>query len=188
MTQKKADDEKEKGAEKAAADKNAEILDPTSTPETPAPEPDKAPEPDATKDPEGDEAPESVSDIEKSSLNSAVTTDMANLPGEEAAQAEAEAEHVERDPMVKAGLGLIKLDGGGFDYVGIAPAREGNAETPDGRRITGANSTFTPLSSVPFANSIRIKDPATGEFYYPGDGVKDWDGCELNGSYLVPRD
>jgi len=111
--------------------------------------------------------------VPKSSLTSAV--------------AETTDESIPTDPASDAGIGLIKVDGVGFEYVGVAPAREKDAETPSGLPIRADNSTFTPLANVPFSNSIRVKDPKSAEYYYPGDGVTSWDGCELNGSYLIPR-
>lgn len=125
-------------------------------------------------------------DIPESSLTSAITTDLPN-EADAAAGEQAMADHEEKDPLVASGLGLIKVDGFDFRYVGISPQSEENAETPGGLKITGENSTFTPISQVPFSPSIRIKDPASGEFYFAADGVTSWEACELNGSYLVPR-
>ncbi len=121
-----------------------------------------------------------TNDIPESSLTSAVTTD---LP--EATTGPTEPSY--KDPYADAGLGLVKVDGIDLKYVGVAPARDKKAETPDGYPITPTNSTFTPLSNVPFDRSLKVKDPKTGEFYFPADGCTSWDGCELNGSYLVPR-
>ena len=120
-------------------------------------------------------------DIPKSSLTSAITTDLPADP--------APTKHVipDQSPMVEAGLGLVKVDGIDFRYVGIAPAQDKDPETPSGFKITADNSTFQSLETVPFHPSIRIKDPKTGEFYYPGDGVTNWEGCELNGNRLVPE-
>lgn len=130
---------------------------------------------------------------EKTSLNSAVTTDLPEDPAETKAQAKAEAaaeEKVDDSPEGRAnaaGIGLVKVDGIGLNYIGIAPARDKKAETPSGLPIRPENSTFTPLGNVAFSNSIKIKDPKSGEYYYPTDGVTSWDACELNGSYLIPR-
>lgn len=129
---------------------------------------------------------------EKSSLNSAVTTDLPMTEAEQQAQAEAEAKAAERpktwlDRANEAGIGLVKVDGIDHRYVGIAPAREGKAETPAGLPITPENSTFTPIGNVPFDPSIRVKDPKSGEYYFPADGTTSWEGCELEGSYLIPQ-
>ena len=86
-----------------------------------------------------------------------------------------------QSPEVAASIGLIKCDVG-FDYVGVAPARDKDAKTPGGLKITAENSTFTPLDIVPFSNSIRVKDPKSGEFYFPA--CKNWSDCELNGLKL----
>lgn len=126
--------------------------------------------------------------VPKSSMTSAVTTDLPDeAVDQKALKAEQDAAFKELDPAIAAGLGLVKVDGVGFEYVGIAPAREKDAETPSGLPIRADNSTFTPLANVPFSPSIRVKDPKSGEYYFPGDGVTSWDGCELNGSYLIPR-
>lgn len=120
-------------------------------------------------------------DIPKSSLTSGVTSD---LPAGEDTGAGNEPNP---DPAVEASIGLVRVDGIDFRYVGVAPAREGGkAETPGGVKIGPENSTFTPLSQVPFSNSIRVKDPKSGEFYYPGDGITSWEACEFKGSKLIP--
>lgn len=139
-----------------------------------------------------DEADKKDGNEEKSSLNSAVTTDMENTAAEEEAQAKAvaKAEEAPKGPEERAndaGIGLVKVDGNDFRYVGVAPARDKESETPDGFPITPMNSTFTPLGNISFDRSIRVKDPKSGEFYFPADGISSWDACELNGSYLIPR-
>lgn len=85
-----------------------------------------------------------------------------------------------------AGIGLVRVDGIDFRYVGLAPARDKEAKTPAGLMISSANSTFTPLSEVTFDQSVRVKDPKSGEFYFPTE-VTGWGDVELNGSYLVPK-
>lgn len=117
-------------------------------------------------------------DIPESSLTSAITTDLPADQGEQVTEVENEA------PEVKAGIGLVKVDGIDFRYIGVAPARDKDATTPDGYPITPTNSTFTPLANVPFGRDIRVKDPKSGEFYYPADNCTSWAGCELNGSKL----
>lgn len=129
-----------------------------------------------------EEAPKSGNNIPKSSLTSAVTSD---LPQEAPKDQPTEQEGL--DPATEAGIGLVRVDGIDFRYVGIAPAREGGkAETPGGIKITPENSTFTPLPNVPFSNSIRVKDAKSGEFYYPADGITSWEQCEFKGSKLIP--
>ena len=124
--------------------------------------------------------------IPKSSMTSGVTTDLPDAAAEnKKAQDKA---YANQDPMSKAGVGLVKVDGIDFRYVGVAPARDKDAATPDGYPITPSNSTFTPLANVPFDRSIRIKDAKSGEYYFAADGCASWDACELNGSYLIPRD
>ena len=121
--------------------------------------------------------------IPKSSLTSAVATD---LPDDQAASDKAMEDHVEKDPLIASGLGLIKVDGIDKRYVGKPPALDDNPELPSGLRITADNSTFIPLWEVPFSNSIEIKDPTTGEFYYPPETARSWTDCEHNGVPLVP--
>jgi hypothetical protein len=158
----------------------------------------------------------------KSSLQSAVTTDLPPGPGpsdgdvtvdltkvklpasavEQPAPAPAAdltdddlAEFDARDRSyeqraIDAMIGLVNVDGIGVRYVGLAPAqeKEENRKTPSGTQFSMDNATFTPLANVPFNPSHRIKDPTTGEFYYPSDGVNSWEGCELNGNPLIPRE
>jgi hypothetical protein len=127
----------------------------------------------------------SGNDIPDSSLTSAVTSDLPADGADIAEQEKAMEEVIEnQDPATKAGIGLVKVDGIDFRYVGVAPARDKDAKTESGYPITALNSTFTPLDQVPFHNSIRVKDPKSGEFYYPADGVTSWAECELNGSKL----
>lgn len=130
------------------------------------------------------EKAETGNDIPKSSLTSAVTSD---LPQQAPDDSAAQDEHKETNPLIAAGLGLVTVDGNGFQYVGIAPAREKDPVTVSGYPITPMNSTFKSLDTVPFSNSIRVKDPKSGEFYFPADDVTSWEGCELNGSCLVPK-
>lgn len=86
----------------------------------------------------------------------------------------------------KEGIGLIRVDGVDFRYVGLSPARDEDAKTAAGLVITTANSTFTPLGEVTFDQSVRVKDPASGEFYFPTN-ASGWGDVELNGSPLVPK-
>lgn len=90
-------------------------------------------------------------------------------------------------PVEDHGIGLIKVDGTGLSYVGLAPAREKDPETPDGLKITSTNSTYQPIATVGFDRNFRIKDPKTGEFYSIGPKATGWGDVELNGSYLIPR-
>jgi len=142
------------------------------------------------------EAMDAVKAAPKSSLQSPVTTDIPNTPvnTDEAVLSEYDEAALDKqnnDPMVKAmdaGIGLIKTLGTDMDYVGVAPGREKDPKTPDGLPISPSRSTFTPLASVPFAPSIRVKDPASGKFYFPPDGCMSWEGCNLDGSYLIPKE
>jgi hypothetical protein len=126
-------------------------------------------------------------DIPKSSLTSAITSDLPNDKEAEEASARSMEEHEEKDPLVACGLGLIRVDGIDKRYVGKPPALEvPPAELPSGLKITPDNSTFIPLWQVPFHPSIEIKDPTTGTFYYPDDTMTSWQTCSLNGVPLVP--
>lgn len=119
-------------------------------------------------------------DIPKTSLTSAITTDLPN-------DAPAETATEPSQPQSKAveqGIGLIKCHGSDFRYVGIAPARDKDAKTPAGNLINVENSTFIPLDNVAFSDSIQVKDPKSGEFYYPVN-CSSWEGCEHNGSKLL---
>lgn len=129
----------------------------------------------------------------KTSLNSAVTTDLPNEPSaptRELTEAdEAALDAVNNDPMQRAmdaGIGLIRPLGLDFDYVGVTPSRDKEPKTPDGMPIAASRATFTPLANVPFAPSTRVKDPTSGEFYFPPDGCTSWEGCEYKGNPLIP--
>lgn len=128
--------------------------------------------------------------IPKSSLTSAVTSDLpqeAPVEPTEADKARIDAFNATMEGRaLEAGIGLIHVDGIDFRYVGVAPARDKDAKTESGLAISPLNSTFTPLSNVPFSNSIRVKDPASGKFYFPADGVTSWEGVEFEGSKLIP--
>jgi hypothetical protein len=120
-------------------------------------------------------------DIPDNSRTSAVTTDM---PAE---QDIGEVEHVEKDRLVASGLGLIKVDGIDKRYVGLPPALDGfNPTAPGEQTLSSQNTTFLALWQVPFHPSIEIKDPTTGEFYFPAEDAQSWTDCELNGAQLVP--
>jgi len=129
----------------------------------------------------------------KTSLNSAVTSDLPADPVQtrELTEAdEAALDAVNNDPMQRAmdaGIGLIKPLGLDFDYVGVTPSRDDDPTTPDGIPIAASRATFTPLASVAFHPSTRIKDPASGEYYFPADGVTSWEGCEYKGNKLIPE-
>lgn len=128
-------------------------------------------------------------DIPKSSLTSAVTSDLSDAPAPSVTRSDEELEAINKAWETRAsdaGIGLIKVDGVDFRYVGIAPARDKDAQTDSGLAISPINSTFTPLSNVPFHPSIRIKDPSSGKFYFPDDGVTSWEGVSFNGNSLIP--
>jgi len=104
---------------------------------------------------------------------------------------EADLDAVNKDPMTRAndaGIGLIKILGADADYVGVAPGREKDPIGPHGLPVSPSRATFTPLGNVPFSNSTRVKDPKSGEFYFPPDGCTSWEGCNLDGSYLIPQE
>lgn len=91
--------------------------------------------------------------------------------------------------VIDHGIGLVQVEGIDFRYVGVAPARDKNAETDDGYPVTPRNTRFTPLTEVPFHPSIRVKDPKTGKFYMPPDGATGWaDVVSPDGNDLVPKD
>jgi hypothetical protein len=165
--------------------------------------------------------------VPKSSLTSAVRTDLPNTPGPSGENVDVDLSKAkisvppdaiaqpEPEPAgtlsegdkatvlanaksyesraAAASIGLVQVEGIDFRYIGEAPAREYQrtgkpVETPGGFRVGPENSRFTPISSVGFDPSIRIKDPATGEFYYPADGVTSYDHVELEGSELIPTE
>jgi hypothetical protein len=118
-------------------------------------------------------------DLTKNPATSAVTTD---LP----AQQEEAPPYVEKDPLVASGLGLIKIMGIDKRYVGLPPALDEFNEMPSGLKVTNSNSTFQGLNQIPFDRSIEIKDPTTGEFYFPDESCTSWAQCEHNGVKLIP--
>lgn len=155
----------------------------------------------------------------KSSLNSAVTTDMPNKAAEAETSTvdltkvtiptsaitppapkvetgltdEDEADLKARDASFEtrandAGIGLIRVDGIDFRYVGVAPARDKDPKTPGGYPITNENSTFTPLANTVFHPSVRIKDPKSGTFYYPADGASSYELVEYEGNRLIAKE
>ncbi len=135
------------------------------------------------------EAVDEGNDIPKSSLTSAVTTDMSDEPASQVRPDEEQAaiDNTFEGRSNRASIGLVTVDGIDLRYVGVAPARDQDAETPSGLKITSENSTFTPLANVEFHPSIRCKDPKSGEYYFPADGVTSWEGCEFEGNPLVPK-
>jgi hypothetical protein len=101
------------------------------------------------------------------------------LPGTAPAPTEP-AEEVEDTSFAgrarKAGIGLVRVDGIDFRYVGQAPAREGGkAKTPSGYPISSENSTFTPLSEVGFDPSIRVR--VGDKYFFPQDATS-WEGVK----------
>jgi hypothetical protein len=125
-----------------------------------------------------------------SSLESPVKEDIGT--GELSEADEAHLDAVNNNPMTRAndaGIGLIKVLGSDADYVGVAPARDKQQPpiSPDGLQVSPSRSTFTPLANVPFSQSTRVKDPKSGKFYFAPDGCTSWEGCHLEGSYLIPQ-
>jgi len=118
-------------------------------------------------------------DPTKNPATSAVSTD---LPS----QQEEPPPYVEKDPLVASGLGLIKVMGIDKRYVGMPPSLDEFNELPSGLKVTTNNSTFQGLNQIPFDRSIEVKDPTTGEFYYPDESCTSWAMCEHNGVKLVP--
>lgn len=83
-------------------------------------------------------------------------------------------------------IGLIRVDGIDFRYVGRSPSHpDENAELPTGLKLSSLNTTFTPLSEVPFDPSIRVK--IGDEFVFPTN-ASSWADVELNGTPLVPKE
>lgn len=125
-------------------------------------------------------------DIPKTSLTSAITTDLPNDPVDAKKSAQEQKDAFEaQTPAEKASIGLVKVDGGTCNYIGVAPARDKDPETPGGLKISSDNSVFIPLADVPFSHSIKVKDPKSGEFYFPSDACTSWADCELNGGKLL---
>lgn len=153
----------------------------------------------------------------KSSLNSAITSDSkapaddtvtvdmskATFPASAVSQpapkaaaelTEAEEAALEKTSLsfeqraVDAGIGLVRVEGIDFRYIGVAPGRDKDPKTPGGYPITSENSTFTPLANTVFHPSVRIKDPASGEFYYPADGALSYNDAEYEGNPLIAKE
>jgi len=98
------------------------------------------------------------------------------------------ADLVNNSPATRAldaGIGMVKVDGG-FQYVGVAPARDKDAKTPGGLPISVENSVFIPISEVLFHNSVRVKNPGSNDYYYPQDGATSWYDVEFKGTKLIP--
>ena len=87
-------------------------------------------------------------------------------------------------PMPRA-VGMITVQGTGVRYVGQSPSAEKNPMTPTGLPMSDFMHIFTPLQFIPFDRGIQVKDPKTGEFYYPSPDCDSWESCELNGSKLL---
>lgn len=87
---------------------------------------------------------------------------------------------------VDASIGLIRVDGLDFRYVGRSPSHpEENAEHPTGLKLSSMNTTFTPLSEVPFSPTIRVK--IGDRFIFPTNATG-WHDVERDGEPLVPRE
>lgn len=123
--------------------------------------------------------------IPKTSYTSAVTSDLPQEADPATAQDNLD-KHAENMPVAhKNSIGLIHVDGNDFRYVGQSPMLEDDPTTETGQAIGAGNSTFTPLSEVPFHPSIRCKDPKSGTFYFPQDGATRWEDVEFDGSKLL---
>lgn len=84
-----------------------------------------------------------------------------------------------------ASIGLVRVDGLDFRYVGRSPSHpDESAEHPTGLKLSSMNTTFTPLSEVAFHPSIRVK--IGDEFFFPTTATS-WADVELNGVPLVPK-
>lgn len=121
----------------------------------------------------------------------AITTAEEDAPSKLSAAEEAEMKSRDNSfeqRAADAGVGLVRVDGIDLRYIGIAPARDKDPKTPGGFPISSENSTFTPLANVTFHPSVRIKDPTSGEFYYPADGTSSYELAEHNGNFLVSRE
>ncbi len=88
------------------------------------------------------------------------------------------------------GIGQVQVEGIDFRYVGVAPARDKDAQTESEYPITPMNSRFTPLGpDVAFHPSIRCKDAKTGKFYFPDDTAANWsDVVSPDGNPLIPKE
>lgn len=132
------------------------------------------------------DAGDSENSIPKTAATSSVTSD---LPSEAGEDQEAQQKAFDELPgEQKASIGLIKVDGIDFRYVGVSPGRdEHDASEMLGISVSTLNSTFTPLAEVQFSRSIRVKDPSSGNFYFPTEDCTSWKDCQLEGSYLIER-
>jgi hypothetical protein len=87
---------------------------------------------------------------------------------------------------VDASIGLVRVDGIDFRYVGRSPSHpDESAEHPTGLKLSSMNTTFTPLSEVPFSPTQRVK--IGDEFFFPQNATS-WADVELNGEPLVPKE
>lgn len=131
-------------------------------------------------------------DLSKATFPASAVTSPDPAPPVELTDAEeAELEKVGKSfeqRAIDAGIGLIRVDGIDFRYVGVAPGRDKDPKTPGGYPITSENSTFTPLANTVFHPSVRIKDPASGTFYYPADGALNYGDVEFEGNFLISKD
>lgn len=83
---------------------------------------------------------------------------------------------------IDASIGLVRVDGIDFRYVGRSPSHpDENAEHPTGLKLSSMNTTFTPLSEVPFDPTIRVK--IGDEFVFP-QNASSW--ADVEG--LVPKE
>lgn len=153
--------------------------------------PKKTKEPDITEtfggSPVSSKAPENPStDAEINLANAKITVPQSAVSNAAVAEAPEPAPEPEDNSFAaraaRASIGLIRVDGTDFRYVGIAPARDKDAKTESGFPITSMNSTFTPLADVAFDPSIRVK--IGDKFFYPQNATG-WADVELDGKPLV---
>lgn len=118
-------------------------------------------------------------DLSKATISVPSDAVVSKGDGNDADQVDAQAAVAEDQSFARralnAGIGLVDVLGVNFRYVGRSPQLE-KAELPNGLRITGETSTFTPLSEVKFDHSILVK--VCDEFKYPDPSVSSWEGVE----------
>lgn len=125
--------------------------------------------------------------VPQSAIETAPASSAANEPSQSEMDDFEKNEKSFNQRVMDAGIGLVQVEGIDFRYIGIAPARDKDAKTPNGYPITTDNSRFTPLSDVVFNNSLRFKDTKSGEYYYATDAAT-FAEVSLKDSPLVPTE